>query len=117
MKLLVTGGAGFIGSHYVRTLLTGGYPGFEAAELTVLDSLSYAGNLENLSPVAGHPRLTFVQGDICDADLLARIVAGHDYVVNFAAQSHVDRSISCASDFVAANVTGVQVLAQACLEA
>jgi dTDP-glucose 4,6-dehydratase len=117
VKVLVTGGAGFIGSHYVRTLLTGGYPGFEEAELTVFDSLSYAGNLENLSPVAGHPRLTFVQGDICDLDLLARVVAGHDYVVNFAAQSHVDRSINCASDFVAANVTGVQVLAQACLEA
>jgi dTDP-glucose 4,6-dehydratase len=116
VKILVTGGAGFIGSHYVRTLLTGGYPGFEAAELTVLDNLSYAGNLDNLRPVADHPGFTFVQGDICDAALLTRVVAGHEHVVNFAAQSHVDRSISCAADFVAANVTGVQVLAQACLE-
>jgi dTDP-glucose 4,6-dehydratase len=116
VKILVTGGAGFIGSHYVRTLLTGGYPGFEAADLTVLDNLSYAGNLENLKPVADHPGFTFVQGDICDADLLTKVVAGHEHVVNFAAESHVDRSITCASDFVAVNVTGVQVLAQACLE-
>ena len=67
MRILVTGGAGFIGSHYVRTLLAGGYPGFEDAEVTVLDKLTYAGNLANLAPVADNPRYRFVQGDICDA--------------------------------------------------
>ena len=71
MRILVTGGAGFIGSHYVRTMLTGGYPGYEQAGVTVLDKLTYAGNLANLDPVAGNPRLRFVQGDICDATLLA----------------------------------------------
>jgi dTDP-glucose 4,6-dehydratase len=117
MKVLVTGGAGFIGSHYARELLTGRYPGFADAAVTVLDKLSYAGNPANLEPVAGHPALTFIRGDICDPELLARVVAGHDYVVNFAAESHVDRSIASASAFVAANVTGVQALAQACLDA
>ncbi len=66
MRLLVTGGAGFIGSHYVRSLLAGGYPGFEDAEVTVFDKLTYAGNLANLAPVADNPRYRFVQGDICD---------------------------------------------------
>jgi len=117
MKLLVTGGAGFIGSHYVRTLLSGGYPGFEQAAVTVLDKLCYAGNLDNLSPVARHPGLRFVQGDICDSGTLAQVVAGHDYVVNFAAQTHVDRSIADGADFVVTNVSGVQALAQACLDA
>ena len=65
MRLLVTGGAGFIGSHYVRTLLSGGYPGYEDAEVTVLDKLTYAGNLANLDPVSG--RFAFVHGDIADA--------------------------------------------------
>src|ERR1700729_1729091 len=109
MRILVTGGEGFIGSHYVRTLLSGGYPGYEQAGVTVLDKLSYAGNLANLDPVAGNPRLRFVQGDICDATLLASLLPGHDAVLNFAAETHVDRSIDGASDFVAANVVGVQV--------
>ena len=117
MRILVTGGAGFIGSHYVRTLLSGGYPGFGDAQVTVLDKLTYAGNLANLEPVADDPRLAFVPGDICDAELLASIVPGHDVVLNFAAESHVDRSIAGASNFVAANVVGVQVLLQACLDA
>ncbi len=117
MKVLVTGGAGFIGSHYVRTMLTGGYPGFERAEVTVLDKLSYAGNLDNLYPVADHENLRFIHGDICDPRLVAEVMPGQDFVVNFAAESHVDRSIRSASDFVAANVAGVGVLAQACVEA
>ena len=116
MRILVTGGAGFIGSHYVRTLLSGGYPGYEQARVTVLDKLTYAGNLANLDPVAGNPRLRFVQGDICDAALLASLLPGHDAVLNFAAETHVDRSIDGAPDFVAANVVGVQVLLQACLD-
>lgn len=117
MKVLVTGGAGFIGSHYVRTLLGGGYRGFEDARVTVLDKLTYAGNLANLSPVAASPLLDFVQGDICDPAQLAAVVPGHDIVVNFAAETHVDRSIAGAADFVAANVAGVHVLMQACLDA
>jgi dTDP-glucose 4,6-dehydratase len=117
MRILVTGGAGFIGSHYVRTLVAGGYPGFGDAQVTVLDKLTYAGNLANLESVAQDPRLTFVRGDICDGALLADLVPGHDVVLNFAAESHVDRSITGASSFVAANVAGVQVLLQACLDA
>jgi dTDP-glucose 4,6-dehydratase len=117
MRILVTGGAGFIGSHYVRTLLAGGYPGYGHLQVTVLDKLTYAGNLANLEPVAGGPRYTFVRGDICDAVLLASVVPGHDVVVNFAAESHVDRSITGPASFVSANAAGVQVLLQACLDA
>jgi dTDP-glucose 4,6-dehydratase len=117
MRILVTGGAGFIGSHYVRTLLTDGYPGFEQAQVTVLDKLTYAGNLANLEPVADSPRLTFVRGDICDAELLATVVPGHDAAINFAAETHVDRSIAGASSFVATNVVGAALLLQACLDA
>jgi dTDP-glucose 4,6-dehydratase len=117
MRILVTGGAGFIGSHYARTLITGGYPGFENAQVTVLDKLTYAGNLANLEPVGQSPRFTFVRGDICDAALLGTLLPGHDMVVNFAAETHVDRSIREAADFVTANVTGTQALLQACLDA
>jgi dTDP-glucose 4,6-dehydratase len=67
VRILVTGGAGFIGSCYVRTMLSGGYPGYEDASVTVLDNLTYAGNLANLTPVAASPRLRFVRGDIADA--------------------------------------------------
>jgi dTDP-glucose 4,6-dehydratase len=117
MRILITGGAGFIGSHYVRTMIGGGYPGYSGAQLTVLDKLTYAGNLANLEPVAGSERFTFIHGDICDAGLLATVVPGHDAVLNFAAESHVDRSIAGASDFVTTNVVGTQVLLQACLDA
>jgi len=117
MRVLVTGGAGFIGSHYVRTLLTGGYPALADASVTVLDKLTYAGNLANLDPVAGRPRLTFVHGDICDHGLLASLVPGHDLVLNFAAETHVDRSIEGAAAFVTTNVAGTQALMQACLDA
>jgi len=117
MKLLVTGAAGFIGSHYVRTLLTGGYPGYEQTDVTVYDKLTYAGNLENLAPIADNPRYRFVQGDILDGDLLDELLPGHDAVVNFAAESHVDRSIHGAADFVTTNAVGVQVLLDACLRA
>jgi dTDP-glucose 4,6-dehydratase len=115
MRILVTGGAGFIGSHFVRTLVADGYEGSGDAAVTVLDKLTYAGNLANLDPVAG--RFTFVRGDICDAALLAEVVPGHDAVVNFAAETHVDRSIAGAAEFVTSNVTGVQVLLDGCLAA
>jgi dTDP-glucose 4,6-dehydratase len=105
-KILVTGGAGFIGSHFVRSLPA-------EADVTVLDKLTYAGNRANLDGV----RHAFVRGDICDADLLAEVVPGHDLVVNFAAESHVDRSIDGATEFVRTNVLGTQTLLQACLDA
>jgi dTDP-glucose 4,6-dehydratase len=117
MRILVTGGAGFIGSHYVRTVVTDGYPAFAGAQVTVLDKLTYSGNRANLDPVADSPRLNFIQGDICDPALLARVVPGHDVVLNFAAETHVDRSITGAAPFVTTNVTGVQALMQACLDA
>ena len=117
MRILVTGGAGIIGSHYVRTLVADGYPAWAGASVTVLDKLTYSGNLANLDPVADSPRMTFVQGDICDPVLLADLVPGHDVVLNFAAESHVDRSISGAAPFVTSNVLGVQTLMQACLDA
>ena len=115
MKILVTGGAGFIGAHYVRTMLGDGYPGWADAEVTVYDKLTYAGNLANLATAAR--RYEFVHGDICDAALLRDVLPGHDAVINFAAETHVDRSIAGAAEFVTANVTGVQVLLDACLAA
>src|SRR5689334_22259997 len=91
MKLLVTGGAGFIGSAFVRLSLGGGDPD----TIVNLDKLTYAGNLENLASVAEHPRYRFVRGDICDAALIANLLAQErpDAMVHFAAESHVDRSI------------------------
>ena len=117
MRVLITGGAGFIGSHYVRQLLRGEYPAFAGAEAVVLDKLTYAGNKENLRPVADDPRLRFVEGDICDAELVGELMRGVDVVVHFAAESHVDRSIQGASDFVVTNVVGTNALLQAALNA
>jgi dTDP-glucose 4,6-dehydratase len=113
MRILVTGGAGFIGSHFVRTALSAGYPGLEGAEVVVLDALTYAGNRANLDPVAASPRLRFVEGDILDADLVDALVGEVDAVVHFAAESHVDRSITGARDFVMTNVVGTQTLLDA----
>lgn len=115
MRLLVTGGAGFIGSHYVRTLLGNGYGTSTVTALTVLDRLTYSGNRANLDPVAGDPRLRFVEGDICDAGLVDALLPGHDAVVHFAAESHVDRSIAGAAPFVVTNVLGTQTLLDAAL--
>ncbi|WP_328606486.1 dTDP-glucose 4,6-dehydratase [Amycolatopsis sp. NBC_00345] len=117
MRVLVTGGAGFIGSHYVRQVLTGAYPTLGDAEVVVLDKLTYAGNQANLDPVAADQRLRFVQGDICDTALVTDLMRGVDLVVHFAAESHVDRSILGSADFVLTNVLGTQTLLQAALEA
>ncbi|GHI04289.1 dTDP-glucose 4,6-dehydratase [Streptomyces cellostaticus] len=113
MRLLVTGAAGFIGSTYVRNVLAGAYGDAGDVRITVLDKLTYAGNTANLADVQDHPGPTFVQGDICDTALLADLVPGHDAVVNFAAESHVDRSIAGADDFVRTNVLGTQALLEA----
>lgn len=117
MRILVTGAAGFIGSNFVRRMLTGSYPEFTDADVTVLDKVTYAGNIDNLAPVADSPRFHFVQGDICDTGLLAELMPGFDAVVHFAAESHVDRSITGAADFVLTNVLGTQQLLQAALNA
>ncbi|MFI8165492.1 dTDP-glucose 4,6-dehydratase [Streptomyces sp. NPDC085931] len=108
MRILVTGGAGFIGSHYVRAVLDDRYPQAVGARVTVVDKLTYSGNLANLP--AGAERLDFVRGDICDAGLLRELLPGHDAIVHFAAESHVDRSVAAAADFVRTNVLGTQVL-------
>jgi dTDP-glucose 4,6-dehydratase len=117
MRVLVTGGAGFIGSHYVRQVLTGAYPQLVDADVVVLDKLTYAGSETNLAPVADSARFRFVRGDICDAALVADVLAGVDLVVHFAAESHVDRSITGAADFVLTNVLGTQTLLQGAVNA
>jgi dTDP-glucose 4,6-dehydratase len=115
VRILVTGGAGFIGSNFVRKVLTDSYPGLEGAEVVVLDALTYSGNLANLAAVADSPRYSFVKGDIRDAALLDTLYPGLDAVVHFAAESHVDRSVRDASIFVETNVVGTQRLLDAAL--
>ena len=107
MRILVTGGAGFIGSNYVRRLIDGSLEG--ASHVTVLDKLTYAGTLTNLNSV---PRdsYRFVQGDICDQGLVSELVREHDAIINFAAESHVDRSITNPGAFVETNIRGTQVI-------
>ena len=111
----MTGGAGFIGSAYVRRLLTGAEPTVDVDRLTVLDKFTYAGTLASLAPVEADPRLEIVRGDICDAPLVDATLAGHDVVVHFAAESHVDRSITGPAAFVTTNVLGTQTLLDAAL--
>ncbi|MFF4158548.1 dTDP-glucose 4,6-dehydratase [Streptomyces sp. NPDC001678] len=113
MRILVTGGAGFIGSHYVRSLLDGSLPGPRPDRVTVVDALTYAGTTRNLP--MDHPRLAFHRADIREAEALERLVPGHEAVVHFAAESHVDRSLAGAAEFVRTNVLGTQLLLETCL--
>jgi dTDP-glucose 4,6-dehydratase len=107
----VTGGAGFIGSNFVRMAADMKFDGISA--VTVLDKLTYAGVRENLSSILNKPGFDFVLGDICDPKIIKSLVADADAIINFAAESHVDRSISGAEDFVQTNIVGVQVLLDA----
>jgi len=116
MRLLVTGGAGFIGSHYVRSVLTGAWGGPVPEQVVVLDKFTYAGNIENLAPVLSDERLRVVEGDILDRSLVDTLMAETDAVVHFAAESHVDRSILGAADFVMTNVVGTQTLLASALQ-
>lgn len=108
-SLLVTGGAGFIGSNFVRYVLRA----LPEISVTVLDKLTYAGNLDNLAEVSADTRYTFIQGDICDAGVVSQAMQGCDWVVNFAAETHVDRSILDPSAFVRTDVEGTLVLLEA----
>jgi dTDP-glucose 4,6-dehydratase len=110
VRILVTGGAGFIGSNYIRRIADGTFSGI--SKITVLDKLTYAGTLTNLSEVSTSS-YELIEGDICDAELVSKLVSENDLVVNFAAESHVDRSINGAKDFVVTNVLGTQTLLDA----
>src|SRR3989344_6621712 len=112
MKLLVTGGAGFIGSNFIHYWLKN-HP---EDEIVNLDKLTYAGNLENLKDLHGKPNYKFVLGDITNVDVVGTLVKECDTIVNFAAESHVDRSITDAGEFVRTNVLGTQILLQAAKE-
>ncbi|MFA6001906.1 MAG: dTDP-glucose 4,6-dehydratase [Thermoleophilia bacterium] len=109
MKILVTGGAGFIGSNFIR-LIFSKHPDYEVINL---DKLTYAGNLDNLKDIESNANYRFVQGDICDEDVVDKVMDKIDAVVNFAAESHVDRSIGVPGDFIQTDVFGTYVLLEA----
>ena len=106
MKILVTGGAGFIGSNFILYMMEK-YPSYEIVNL---DKLTYAGNLENLKSVENNPNYTFIQGDICDRKTVEKAMRGCDIVVHFAAESHVDRSIEGPAVFIQTNIIGTEIL-------
>ncbi|MGV9314387.1 dTDP-glucose 4,6-dehydratase [Streptomyces sp. NPDC003691] len=106
-EILVTGGAGFIGSHFVRRILRRD----DVSRVTVMDALTYAGHTNNLGEALFDPRLVFVHGNILDAPLVDELMARHTAVVHFAAESHVDRSLTTADNFLMTNVLGTQTLA------
>ena len=108
MDVLITGGAGFIGSNFVREFAKGEYP--RISKITVLDKLTYAGDFNNIKEVVDDGSIQFIKGDICDRELIREIIGKFDSVVNFAAESHVDRSIDNPNEFVMSNIVGVQNL-------
>lgn len=110
MRVFITGGAGFIGSNFVRMAIDGLLPGLEDAHISVFDALTYSGTLTNLESVKDSPRFSFVQGDIRDSDAVRAALPGHDAIVHFAAESHVDRSVNDSRIFVETNVVGTQTL-------
>jgi dTDP-glucose 4,6-dehydratase len=112
MKLLVTGGAGFIGSNFVRRVIEN--PKY--AKVTVLDSLTYAGNLTNLAAISKSQKYDFIKGDICNSEVVSEVTKDIDVIINFAAESHVDRSISNPQQFLNTNVLGTQTLLDAALK-
>lgn len=112
MKILVTGGAGFIGSNFIIYMMEK-YPDYEIVNL---DKLTYAGNLKNLESVENNPKYRFIQGDICDREIVKKAMTGCDIVVHFAAESHVDRSISGPAVFIQTNVIGTEILLETALE-
>lgn len=113
MHILVTGGAGFIGSNFVRKMVSGVYPGTQNYKVTVLDALTYAGNLTNLDPIKDRSNFSFVHGNILDTDLVNDLMRSIDVVVHFAAESHVDRSIAGSREFIMTNVVGTHTLLEA----
>ena len=113
MHILVTGGAGFIGSNFVRKILSGEYAGAENYKVTVLDALTYAGNIKNLDSVIENQNLNFVHGNILDTEIVNDLMKNVDVVVHFAAESHVDRSISGSREFIMTNVVGTHTLLEA----
>ena len=115
MKYFVTGGAGFIGSHFVKQLL--GMPSNQVSAVVVLDKLTYSGNYENLRVIETDPRFQFVTGDICDSSHYSMHLEDCDLIVHFAAESHVDRSIGSATPFISTNVLGTQILLEAAFKA
>lgn len=115
MRYFITGGAGFIGSHFVRMLLSEQLTEVDA--VTVLDKFTYSGNEANLTEVMDNPKFRLIRGDICDSNLVASSIGGHDVVVHFAAESHVDRSIQSASPFILTNVLGTQNLLECARDA
>ena len=110
MRYFVTGGAGFIGSNYVNYLLNDVE---DVSKVTVYDNLTYASNTKNLSANEKDPRFNFVKGDICDFDFLKHKISNHDVLINFAAESHVDRSILDSRDFVQTNLLGTNCILEA----
>lgn len=110
MRILVTGGAGFVGSNFVRRVIAGHYPEFDDAEVIVFDKLTYAGTLSSLESVLDNPRVHFVQGDICDTKLLDEVLKDVSLIIHCAAETHVDRSITDGSDFITTNVNGTFAL-------
>lgn len=110
VKLLVTGGAGFIGSAFIKLMFTN-HPDWK---ITNLDALTYAGNLFNLKEIKNNKNYTFIHGNICDKELIENLIKDHDYIVNFAAETHVDRSIEASENFIQTNINGVHNILEAC---